>query len=232
VLALRDLRPGGGWGILDHSGQPKSPWFALRRAFAPVALLLSDEGVNGLHVHLCNENAVAIEGKVVVVLYAKGEFEVDRGTRDVVVPPHGRLEIEVSSLFDSWSDVTYAYRFGPSGFDIVTAQLQDPSGEVVSEDFHLPLGLNRPSEPDLGLHASVVPGRDGSWEVTVSTRRFAEWVVLEIPHFRPSDSWFHLAPGTSRSIALAPLEGGRTPIGRVRALNAQASAEIVRWTAS
>ena len=45
TLALRDLEPGPGWGVLDWSGSPKAPWFVLRRSAKPIALLVTDDGM-------------------------------------------------------------------------------------------------------------------------------------------------------------------------------------------
>ena len=42
ILAARDLVPGAGWGLLDSEGLPKATWYAMRRACAPVAVLLTD----------------------------------------------------------------------------------------------------------------------------------------------------------------------------------------------
>ena len=43
----------------------------------------------------------------------------------------------------------------------------------------------------------------------VTTRRFAQWVVVDVPGFRPDDSWFHLAPGaTGRSCSTPESDPG------------------------
>jgi hypothetical protein len=66
-------------------------------------------------------------------------------------------------------------------------------------------------------------------------------VVVEVPGFRPSDSWFSLAPGARRTLTLHPTAGHPTaghptaghptagaarPSGHVRALNVQASSRL------
>jgi beta-mannosidase len=71
--------------------------------------------------------------------------------------------------------------------------------------------------------------------VSVTTRRFAQWVVIEVPGFLASDSWFHLAPGATRTLGLERLGGAgdgesddrQRPSGHVRALNAGTTARVV-----
>jgi beta-mannosidase len=92
----------------------------------------------------------------------------------------------------------------------------------VSTAFHLPGGLARPPEVDLGLRATARREDDGPWLLTVSTDRFAQWVRIDVPGFRPTDSWFHLAPGESRRVVLnteSRLPDSRPPRGQVAALN-------------
>ena len=55
VLWSRDLEPGAGWGLLDCDGRPKVAYHHLRAALAPEAVWMTDEGLNGVDVHLANE---------------------------------------------------------------------------------------------------------------------------------------------------------------------------------
>ena len=55
ILWSRDLVPGSGWGVLDHRGDPKVVLHHLRRALAPVAVWTTDEGLNGISVHIAND---------------------------------------------------------------------------------------------------------------------------------------------------------------------------------
>ncbi|HML01222.1 MAG TPA: hypothetical protein VK428_13620, partial [Acidimicrobiales bacterium] len=234
VLALRDLRLGPGWGVLDALGRPKAPYHALKPVLAPVAVLLTDEGLNGLRIHLVNDTSAAVDGVVRLRLYVRGELCVEEGRHRVSVPPRRGIEIEASDLFDGFRDITAAYGFGPAAWDVVEAALVDDGGTSLSEAFYLPGGPARPVEPDVGLEAAARQGAGGTWEVSVGTRRFAQWVRLEVPGFRPADSWFHLAPGGRRVVPLHPAgaaggttpAGPTTPAGVVRAHNSATPARL------
>ncbi len=225
-VALRDLVPGAGWGVIDSLGRPKAPWFALKRVLAPVAVLVTDEGLNGLDLHLVNDTAVAFAGEVKVELFARGELRVEEVARAVEIPARGHLVLGAGEMFDGFRDLSYAYRFGPPAYDVVVAGLSDGAGGAVCEVVHLPSGLARPFESEIGLAATARPGADGAWSVSVTTRRFAQWVVVEVPGFVPSDSWFHLPPGATRTVTLYRVNGAERPSGLVRALNAQATARL------
>jgi beta-mannosidase len=67
-----------------------------------------------------------------------------------------------------------------------------------------------------------------TWLLTIRTRRFAQWVVVDVPGFVPSDSWFHIAPDSVREVTLESLDDGdAAPRGKVRALNCLFPSSIV-----
>ena len=226
VLALSDIRPGPGWGLVDSLARPKASWFAVKRVFAPLTLLVTNEGLNGLHLHLVNDSSDAVRGSVRVELFVRGELMVESAERHAEVRGRSTELVQVAELFDGFRDLTDAYSFGPPAYDVVSCSFADEQGVARCGVVHLPAGLTRALEPDIGLEAHV-EGGDGGWVLTVSTRRFAQWVVVEVPGFRPDDSWFHLAPGGSKTIALHPEVGANaSPAGEVRALNSVKSARF------
>jgi beta-mannosidase len=76
VLEWRDRVPGPGWGLLDSAGVPKSTWHALRRVLAPVTVLLTDEGLDGLRVHVANDRATPLDATLEVsVVGVRGAVE-------------------------------------------------------------------------------------------------------------------------------------------------------------
>lgn len=231
VIALHDLRLGAGWGLVDRCGRPKAPWYALRRVAAPVTVLLTDEGLNGLRAHVVNDTDRPFAGVLEVSLYARGELLVERGSAPVEAPGRSVVAVDAEGLLEGFRDIGYAYRFAPPAHDVVLVRLLGADGSPVAEEVHLPVGQARPVEPDVGLEA-VARRAGGGFEVAVSTRRFAQWVAVEVPGHLPLDSWFHLAPGTSRTVALvadpaAPDEASGGGLrGRVRALNSAAGARL------
>lgn len=235
VLAARDQIAGGGWGLIDADGIPKAPWYALRRVFEPVAVLLTDEGLNGLHCHLVNDTAAAVHGTVVVELFTQGEFLAERAEREVEVPARGALTVEAESVLGCFRDLTYAYRFGSPTYDVVALRLVDAAGNVRSEAVYLPRGQRRSQEASVGLRAEVTADQHGGHRLEVSAERFAHWVVIEVPGFVSEDSWFHLTPRQRRTLSLRPVDSsppGARVRGRVRALNACAEAPVVFETRS
>ncbi len=261
LIALRDLMPGPGWGVIDALGRPKAPWFALRRAFSPIAVLVTDEGVNGLRLHLLNDTDAEFSGSVRVTLFQRGEVLSEVGQQTVVVPARGGIEIEATALFDGFRDISYAYRFGPLTYDVVSVILladghgdsvedaaltspgedhSGPGSRIASQVQWLPGGAHRPVEADLGFTAEACPSSGEWWDLRVATRRFAQWVAIDAPGWRPSDSWFHLEPGGTRLVRLypesiaSPTNGdqsgkgahGHRPNGEVRALNLEGPVRI------
>jgi beta-mannosidase len=227
VWWLRDLRAGAGWGIVDSSGKPKAPWWYARRAMAPIALLATDEGLNGLHLHVVNDTNAVVEGALRVELFTRGERLSETGEQTIKVAGHGAQEFSADAMFDGFRDLTYAYRFGDATYDVIAATLVNSNNVAMARAVHLPLGLARERETDVGLSAVASPIADGRWKLDIQTSRFAQSVALRLEGYRPDDNWFHLAPGATRTVLLELLDSERQqPTGDVRAINALARCRI------
>lgn len=245
VLAACDLRAGAGWGLIDALGRPKAPWYALRRVFRPLTLLAVDEGLNGLDLHVVNDQPTPFRGRLAVELVVRGEVAVERAEVAVAVPARGSATFSAEGILGGWRDVSYAYRFSPPAHDAVVATLLEDSGpddpseapdEPLARVVHLPLGQARALESDVGLRAVAQPRADGGFDLIVSTTRLAQWVTVRAPGCIPEDSWFHLPPGAQHTVVVRPEKGPAeatpgTLRGTVGALNAVARAPIVMATA-
>ena len=202
--------------MIDATGMPKAACHYLRRAWAPVAMHISDEGGNGLVVHVANDRSMPVTSDLEVTLWRAGDIAVGRGVQAIDVPARGALEIPLVALFDGFLDPGWAYRFGPPACDLVVASLAG-----CAPAYFFPLGLPSHREVDVGLSAEL-----RELELTVRTKRFAQSIAIDLPGFAPEEDWFHLAPGASCVLRLTRV-GDNAPRGTVTALNAEVSARVV-----
>lgn len=218
VWTFQDLMPGPGWGVVDSTGQPKPAWYALRRAFKPVQILMSDEGTNGLYVHALNESAAPHRLVVELSCLRDGRQPVVNGRREIALEARETMTITATDLFGAFFDATYAFRFGPMSHDVTVATLRDlETSEIVAEAFHFPGGRQAALQPG-GLTASLSDAENG-WTLTLSADRLLQSVHIDCPRILPSDNWFHLPPGEPRHIRLSRTTGDERPAGEIRALN-------------
>jgi beta-mannosidase len=220
VWFLRDLWPGAGWGLVDASGAPKAAWYYLRRALQPIAAHISDEGGNGLYLHITNDREEPLAAEVEIVCYRAGEIAVASARLPVELAARQTGEFAVAAWFDGFHDFSYAYRFGPPAQDLVVATVR-VGGETRAQAFHFPLGLPGNRELDVGLVAELNGDR-----VTVRTRRFAQAIAVDVEGFQPDDAYFHLPPGGERVIELRRVSGTHDPRGTLQPLNAEKASKL------
>ena len=215
VWMFKDFTPGAGWGVADAAGLPKLAWHGLRRAFRPVRAALTDEGLNGLGVHLINDGPAAVRARLGLVCLQGGATVTLKRERDVELPARSSRTVSSAELIGSFFDLTYAYRFGPPPLDVAVVRLSDPtSGAVLDESLHFPLGRAALTH-DSGLTAQVVQDGDG-WALRLEAARIAPSIQIEDAAWRAADEGFALMPGEQRTVKLVAVSTspGR-PIGRV-----------------
>jgi len=206
VLWLRDLRPGAGWGILDHDGEPKVAYHHLRRALAPQAVWGVDEGLGGIVAHVANDSSEPLAGRLRAALYRDLEVPVGEATVAIELAAHSQLAQDVEEMLGRFVDVSYAYRFGEPQQDVValTLERESPAGlEIVSQAFRLPAGRPLAREASLGLAGELLAGRGADELVArLSSRRFAYGVRFHSQGLIPADDAFSIEPGGERLIGL------------------------------
>lgn len=203
VWTLQDLLSGPGWGVIDSTGEPKPVWHAMRRAFRPLQVLLTDESTNGLDIHVVNETAADLAAELEIICFRDGRQQAASGSHSLTLGARSKQKIAATDLFGAFFDTTYAFRFGPPSHDITVARLRSVEGELLGEAFHFPLGRAKACH-DAAIDVKIVEDA-GHWAVDLSTDRFAQSVHIDIPGYRPVDDWFHLAPGIQRRIRLMPI---------------------------
>lgn len=223
VWTFQDLWHGAGWGVIDAALRPKAAYYYLRRAMRPIAVFVSDEGVNGLRAHVVNDGGAALHGELRVRLVRDGRVVVGEGRAAVTVGARGATEVAVDALLEGFRDPGYAYRFGPPGHDLVVVTLEQ-GGAAMAEAFHFPLGLPAERSTDSPVTAAADWDDDGSVMLTVSAERFAQSVSIEASGFVPDDDFFHVAPGDARVVRLRAEGAPRECMVSVQALNAHAAA--------
>ncbi|HZE90105.1 MAG TPA: glycoside hydrolase family 2 protein [Rhizobacter sp.] len=225
VLFLRDLWPAAGWGLIDDLGAPKACWHYLKRTLQPVQVSITDEGVNGLFVHVVNERGDAQPVELDVTVWRGGEVAVATGRQAMTLAAHSGRTLAALELFEHFSDLSNAYRFGPLMHDAVVATLRDAASRQLTQAFYFPAGLNLHRDADIGLSANVRQLDATTAEMTLSTRRLAQAVHFDIPGFSADDEYFHLVPGQEQRVMLRS-STSQTPVGTVHAINTHAATRL------
>lgn len=144
VLWLRDVEPGAGWGLLDHTGRPKPAALTLAPVLQPTAVWVVDEGLNGLDVHVAHDGPSPLAATLEVELLRADGAVGETCAVEVSLPPHGHAAYGVEALLGRFADVSYAYRFGPPQHLGVRARLTATGpGLERTATWHVPLAARR-----------------------------------------------------------------------------------------
>ncbi len=197
---LKDLRPGAGWGFVDSAGRRKAAWWYLRRAWAPRAAFLSDEGLDGLGVHLVNDTGSDIDGIVEIEALRHGRQPVAVATQAVTVPGRSGASLSAAAILGRFVDLCYAYRFGPPTHDVVCLRWRGADGQLIASDAYFPLGYALPVHDAGVVNASWTGG-----QLTLSSTAFLH--ALQVEGAAASDNFFDLHPGQPMTLALEALPG-------------------------
>jgi beta-mannosidase len=222
VWTLQDLLPGPGWGVIDSTGEPKPVWHAMRRAFRPVQAVFTDEGTNGLYVHVINETDKVVAVELDVACLREGRQQVASGSKAFNLDPRSVERIACTDLFGGFFDATYAFRFGAPSHDVSVAWLRSTmDGTLLAQAFHFPRGRAKAFH-DATIEASFM--REGDdWVIALATDRLAQSVHIDVEGYRAEEDWFHLAPGPAKRvklIAAAGTDGDALPTGEIRSVGA------------
>jgi beta-mannosidase len=199
VWTLHDLQPGAGWGLVDATGRPKPCWWMLRRVLQPRQVLITDEGVNGLALHLINETAEPLEAELRFAVFGDEPGAIVDVARPVTLAPRSSLTLSAFELMGRFFDLTYAYRFGPRAHAACLAQL-NVGGAAVSEAVYF--------VPDVGVPTGgEVTVELAGGDLVLTSERLQRFVHIADPAFEPSDDWLPLMPGEPRRLRLGRRDG-------------------------
>ncbi len=206
-----DREPGAGWGVVDSHSNPKAAYWFLKRALAPCSVWTTDEGLDGVDVHVANDSGAEFRAWLRVALYARGEQKVHEADREIALDPHSGLTLGGEEILGRFVDASCAYRFGPAGHDLIVVSLHTRRDEsAFAQSFRFPGGRSTLPIPidELGIASQANLRADGSIEVLLSSRRFANGVRVVAAGMRPDDSYFGIEPGGLRRLVLTPAAPG------------------------
>ena len=207
VWFFRDLWPGAGWGIVDSTGRPKATFWYLKRAWAKQAVFLTDEGLDGLDIHVVNENSEMLDAHIEFEIYQAGRINTASAQTSVKVPGRDAVTLHADALLGYFTDSTAAYRFGPPKHDVITVRLKrSDTGLLLSEDFYFPFSHDHSPQQTAAIKSEAVWHSDGNVVVTLSSDVFLQAVCISCKGFAPDDNYFHLAPNQQKKIVFSILD--------------------------
>jgi beta-mannosidase len=220
VWLMRDLWPGAGWGVVDSHGRPKASFWCLKRAWQPRSVHITDEGMDGLAVHVVNEAPEPLEATVRLELFREGRVAMGSATRTVRVGAHAAITLGVDAMIGTFTDCNNAYRFGPPKHDVVAARLtRTGTDDVLGEDHFFPVGWNLPMQHGAAMETQVEALADGRIAVRVRSEAFLQSVAVSCDGYVPDDNYFHLSPMREKTLVFAPAGDTRAFSARLVALN-------------
>jgi beta-mannosidase len=227
ILWAADLQPGAGWGILDSLGHPKGAWWFLKRALAPRAVWTTDEGLNGIDIHVANDAPVPLDASLRVALFRR-EHSVAQADQPIHIPAQESRTFGAEQILGRFADASWSYRFGPPGHDAIVATLHN--GDVpFAQAFRFPAGrpVDRSTIDELGISAQSTLSGDGSLELTIRSRCLAWGVRPSAPGWIPDDCYFGIEPGGSRRIMMTRASGAAAkPAITITAINAEGRIQV------
>lgn len=227
IWFYKDLWPGAGWGIIDSENNPKAAYYYLRRAWAPVALLVTDEGLNGLNLHAINETDKPVNVKIELHLIQSGTVSIVRAERTVELPVRSVTALNANEMIGYFTDINYAYRFGPPKHEVVAARMVESStAHLISEDFYFPQSMSLPSHPSNELKATAVFDSDGNVLLTIHSSCFLQSVQIVADGFTAEDNYFHCTPDHLKSVTLMPTRPVKKFKAIISALNLRDSITV------
>lgn len=230
VLWCSDVMPGAGWGILDDRGAPKSVYYFLKRALAPVAIWTTDEGLNGIDIHVANDGDADLQVLVRIALYRAGQIRVEEARLPYVIPQRKTVAWGVEELLGHFVDASYAYRFGPPSHDLVVASLHLPEEEIpFAQTFRFPQNYPVQRIPFSSLEVTAESSilDEQTFIVIVRARCFAWGVRVTASGCISDDAYFGVEPGIGKKVVLCSKGTARLPSTfQVTAMNAEGKITI------
>ncbi len=229
---LKDLQMGAGWGLIDAEGYPKALYYYLKRIWSSSCLWFVDNGLEGLALY-CNTEKTSFTDCVLTLRRFNGAGKcIDSQTLPINLQANQTQCWNVEKLLGTFTDITYAYQFGPEAVCVTHAEIHRsevdsetreigtktetatkaaPVSQSLVEAFYYPikLGITQATlEPELTCVKKDLDS--GVVELQVSSKKFARAVMLNLYPGLAPDNYFDLYPGQTKTFLVQtekPLRG-------------------------
>lgn len=201
VWFLSDFWPGAGWGIIDSLGQPKACYYYLKRAWQPVNILMTDESLSGVDLHICNNTQQELNVVLEVILLDQRSTKIASVDKPVKLSATESRTYNIENLLQQFHDVSYCYRFGSVKHQIISASLRCDE-QLISESFIFPNKHNFPMDNEAELIIETNLSENGYLQLKLQCNKFLYAVNIECPGFIADNNYFHLMPKTVKIVTL------------------------------
>lgn len=193
VWFYKDILTGAGWGVIDNNNHPKAAYYYLKRILQPVQVVLTDEGLQGLHLHIINETSSTFTGTIEFVMLNES-ISVAKAKRDIKVEANQKTKIIAEEMLGGFYDTSYAYKFGAPKHEVACATLRDENGKIISQQFYFPVTHH------LQMIEANVTAEFAENRLSISSDKFLYAVEIVCEGFLPEDNYFHLMPNEKKEI--------------------------------
>lgn len=201
IWFLKDLWPGAGWGVIDSFGIPKACYYYLKRVWQPISIVLTDENINGLHIHVINESNEPLEAELYLQVFHKGRLEIANCKTGVEVKRQSKTSLNADSMLGQFYDLTNSYRFGPKKHNFVLVQLIK-NKSVLCQKHYFPDSEFPDFVPASEIEITATEIDSGDIEVKINSKKLLFGVNIECEGYFPDDNYFHLAPNFTKHVTL------------------------------
>jgi len=208
---INDCWPVASWSSIDYYGRWKALHYMAKNFFAPLMVSGVEDVENStVEIHVTSDLRDPVAGTLKWVVTDVDGNVLEESEREVTAAPCQNCKVETLEL----SELTEAHE--KRGL-MVWMELEAP-GQPTSRNlafFASPLKWDEVTAPrprllDLNLEPNVevaiAPAGDGAFQVTLTTKRPALWVWLELDEIdaKCSDNFFHLRPDVPLTVVVTP----------------------------